>query len=349
MALEAVADPDLVQVLTTLELGALVRLVRYAWRQVPPCTLPNDHAGLAMVAGINSEEWRGVQSRLLLAAGAMPVPQNTTAGTGGRLLLSYARRLHDTLASDAAHRAAVRSAVGRKGAQARWCAGDDAKGMPEVCQRHALGMPKAFVADSSARTAPLLKALERSDLNANPERSSAEGRLPEKTPDAPAIAGAIFDGLEAAAAAKVELWRKSQVEQVLRAGLKPFASRLVDPKGRGRDPEIDIRRIAAMPHVTPAAAEIALGRMVEADRDPVNGPVRALVGYLITALGCKSRGSGRPEPLTPHLHDQPIVDKWDAARAKVFDATRTLEAARAAARRLDAAGLAPKAPEARHA
>lgn len=351
IALESVADPDLVQVLTTLELGALLRLVRYAWRQDPPCTLPDEPAGLAMVAGITTEEWEVMRGRLLLAAGAVPAPQDTTAGTRGPLLLSYARRLHDTLASEAAHRAAVRTAVGKKGAHARWSQTDDAKGMPEVCQRHALGMPEASKADSSARTALRLKALERSDLNSNLERSSAEGRLPEKTIDAPAIAGAIFDGLDAAATAKVELWRKSQVEQVLRAGLKPYqdAGRLVDPKGRVRDHERDLRRIAAAPHVTPAAAEIALGRLGEADRDPARGPVQAVMGYLIAALGCSARSGARPEPLTPYLHDQPIVDRWEAARAKVFDSTRTLEAARATAMRLDAAGLGTPAREVRRA
>lgn len=344
---DRLVDPEMGSGLSTLELGVLVRLVRYAWRQMPPCTLPAEDASLAAVAGVTVEEWLRMQTRLLLALGSMqPHTEATTprAGHPGRITLGHARRAYEDQAAKAAATNAIRSAAGKKGAEVRWTSQPDGKRMAQPWQTHAFAMRLPF-SDAPTLNARTRKALERlnPELNLKAERSSAEDSLPGKTPDAPVVAGAIFDGLEAQAAAKVDLWRKSQVEHILREGLKPYIR-----AGRaGTQTERDIRAIASTPHVTPAAAEIALDRLASREQDATKEPLRSVVGYLIATLGAKMGG----RPLTPYLTDQPIVDRWDELARQVFDSSRTLAAARAAAGRIDAATQAAVQPRAgvRHA
>ncbi len=341
---DRLVDAEIGTGLSTLELGVMVRLVRFAWRQSPPCTLPNDHASLAAVAGVTVEEWQRMQTRLLLALGTLPSQMEAATPHSGppeRITLGHARRAFEDQAAKAAATNAIRSAAGKKGAEARWTQGPDGKRMANAWQTHAFAMAEPSSAPN-ARTHGALERL-RPGINPEAERSSAEGSLSGRSIDAPAIAGAIYDGLEAQAAAKVELWRKSQVEQILREGIKPYAV-----AGRaGRQVERDVRAIAGVPHVTPAAAEIALGRLTEREEDPDKEPIRSAMGYLINALGAKAGG----QPLTPYLTDQPVVDRWDQAAMKVFDSSRTLEAARGAARRFDAATQTAAQPRAgiRHA
>lgn len=335
--LDRLVDVEVGTGLSTLELGVLVRLIRFAWRQQPPCTLPDDEASLAAVAGVTVEEWRRMQTRLLLALGTLPPHAEATtprAGHPGRITLGHARRAFDDQAAKAAATNAIRSAAGKKGAEARWTQGPDGKRMANAWQTHAVAMAEPF----PTPIARPREALERlnPELNLKAKRSSAEDSLSGRTLDAPAIAGAIYAGLEAQAAAKVDLWRKSQVEQIIREGIKPYVQ-----SGRAdRQVERDIRAIASTPHVTPAAAEIALDRVASRDQDPTKEPLRSAMGYLISALGAKADG----QPLTPYLTDQPIVDRWDELARQVFDSSRTLEAARAAARRIDAATAAASGP-----
>ena len=340
---DRLVDAEIGTGLSTLELGVMVRLVRFAWRQSPPCTIPNEEASLAAVAGVTVEEWRRMQTRLFLALGTLPPHAEATtprAGHPERITLGHARRAFEDQAAKAAATNAIRSAAGRKGAEARWTQGPDGKRMANAWQTHAFAMAEPFPTPI-ARPREAMERL-RPGINPEAERSSAEGSLSGRSIDAPAIAGAIYDGLEAQAAAKVELWRKSQVEQILREGIKPYAV-----AGRaGRQVERDVRAIAGVPHVTPAAAEIALGRLAEREQDPDKEPIRSAMGYLIAALGAKAGG----QPLTPYLTDQPVVDRWDEAARKVFDSSRTLEAARGAARRIDAAAASgPRPGSVRHA
>lgn len=93
----------------------------------------------------------------------------------------------------------------------------------------------------------------------------------------------------------------------------------------------ELRNIAWHPNVRPALAEIALARCLLADSDADKGPLGNPIAYLIRSLGaCKG---GRP--LAPYLTDQPVLDKWAKAEAKVFDSAKVMAAATTAARKFD--------------
>jgi uncharacterized protein YdaU (DUF1376 family) len=57
----------LLEGLSTLELGALYRLLAYAWRNSPPCTVPRSRTSLVAVTGVTVEEWDAIKNRLFLA------------------------------------------------------------------------------------------------------------------------------------------------------------------------------------------------------------------------------------------------------------------------------------------
>lgn len=60
----------LLEGLSTLEVGAAYRLLAYAWRNNPPCTIPRSRASLVAVIGVTFEEWDAIKTRLFLALGA---------------------------------------------------------------------------------------------------------------------------------------------------------------------------------------------------------------------------------------------------------------------------------------
>jgi hypothetical protein len=187
--------------------------------------------------------------------------------------------------------------------------------------------------------------------------------------DPASIAGAIFDGLEAAARAKLDEYRRSQCEQMIRKACDPWlkAGRILtrqrmvtlpggkkELRGGGQartECEREIRTIAAHPNVRPALLEICLTRCAVRDQDPDQDPIDNPIGYVIKALGAYAGG----KPLTVYLGDQAIVDKWDAQERRVFDSARTMAAATEAARRVDAKARAmdpdaqPPRQEVRHA
>jgi len=281
-----------------LDVGAAVRLVRAAWIAEIPCTVPQ--CSLAAVAGVTDTEWAGLAPRLLLALAAAPHPGTAIPDL---LVLARARATYDQLAAKAQAVAAQRSLAGRGNRQ------EAANGPSTGRQRAVNGpfeRPVSGPGEGAVRAlAPAPGALERSQFKRNSERFGA----PEKAAfgkEPQAVVAAIHAGLEGEAASKLERWRREQVVQVLSAYLHKA----------GRADAIDLaRRIAAYPHVTPAAAEIASGRCDEAG---AANPA----AYLITALGAKRGGT----PLTPYLSDQAVIDHWAGQRDKVWNAGLTLAA-----------------------
>lgn len=181
----------------------------------------------------------------------------------------------------------------------------------------------------------------------NLERSSAQqpakvgiggvdrpaNRPPDRL-DGQAIAGAIHAGLEANAEAKLREWNRSQASQVLVAALAPMAAQglVVDADGRQkRNWREEIAKIVEYPHVTPAAAEIAVNRLRARMNNADEDQQQNVIGYLINALGAKRSGG----PLEPYETDAAIVDAWAQKARQVFDSERVKLAAQEAGRRID--------------
>lgn len=73
--LDHLGPPGLIEAMSATELGAFLRLLRFAWDQPTPCSLPPDSAMLAAVARVSQAEWDSIRSRVLLAFPPQSSPQ----------------------------------------------------------------------------------------------------------------------------------------------------------------------------------------------------------------------------------------------------------------------------------
>lgn len=55
------------EAMSTLELGAVYRVLAYAWRNTPVCTIPRSRTSLVSITRVTPEEWDGIKNRLFLA------------------------------------------------------------------------------------------------------------------------------------------------------------------------------------------------------------------------------------------------------------------------------------------
>jgi len=306
-----VADEGLVRTFTPQAVGAMLRLVDYAWQATRPCTLPADQASLAMVAGVNREEWARLQPLLFLALDAA---EDNGGATPSLLVLRRAETAYRNLLARQEAVSRQRSLAGRGNRQAP---GERAVNGPSTGRQRAVQKPVSDASVGALRAhADARGALERSEKYINQERSSAE------------VVGEITAGLEAQATARLEHWRKTQVMQLLTEACRRWGK---------QNAEQGIRDIAAYPHVTPAAVELAIGR---ADQKALANPL----GYVINATGAKVGGKA----LTPYLSDIPVIEKWDKARAKVWNGELAQAAVQTAVLKFKAQAAAPTAKE-RHA
>ena len=319
--LDAVCQPGLLA--GPLDVGVVVRLVRAAWGAEIPCTVPQ--CSLAAVAGVTDTEWAGLSPRLLLALAAAPHPGTAIPDL---LVLTRARATYDQLSARARAVSAQRSAAGRGNRQAD-C--QERPNGPSTGRQRAVDGPferPVFEAGTGTvrALAPAPGALERSQSIHKSERSSAAEKTTFGKAEAAGgrvggvggIVGSIHAGLEGEATAKLERWRREQVIRLLGEHLH----------AAGRSDAGDLaRRIAQYPHVTPAAAQIAIGRCEEAG---ASNPA----AYLIAALGARKGGS----PLTPYLSDQAVIDHWAKQRDKVWNAGITMAAVERAVLRVERSG-----------
>lgn len=330
-------DAETMDAFSNAELGQLARLLGRLL-QAPDRSIPADGAALARMLG---EE-------------PSPAVLGRFRQDGNRLRCAQV----DDVLEEAAERRRLLSEAGRRGNARRWLAkstNPSGEAAPagatdrSPCDRQAIGWrspPDRHPADATesaeflahAAASRARAALQRRDSNSNPLRSGARtaGEMPTRSE----IAGAIHDGLEAAAEARLSEYRRCQATTLLeRAFAGWLAEKRIQPRKPGH-PLPDARRealkIAAYPQATPAACEIAIIRCDSEHADPNEGPVANPIAFVIGVLGAHRNG----KPFEHRLHEQPIVDKWDAAERRVFDSAKTMAAADAAARRIDDARAA---------
>lgn len=340
-SIELLLEPGSLDVLSAIELGAVVRILRLAWHRVPGCCVPADERSLATVARVTSAEWLGMQAQLLACMRAVP------AGSG--LLSCDIARMHY---QGLVHAQAAAQEQRRRAGQASAAARLQRSVTPSPASRpeaEPTGVQRPFNGRSTAVQRPLeigsggagtrfggdtarfvSSALVRSDSNANQERSSAEGS------DAPGVDGpngragviaAIHAGIDATAQARLTEWRRTMSRQLLEQAAKRWAAegRLGNDAGRGSSIDSGfVIRIAGSPLALPALVAIAIGRADEA-----NAP--SAMGYVASALGLvRGRGSkiksNYGKQLTPYLGDQAVLDHW----ARLEEAQVGAERAKAA-------------------
>lgn len=293
--------------LSPLELGVVYRLLAAAWLQ--GCVLPADPVALATIAGVGVEEFRAIQPRLVWAMGIRWNQSRSGA------ICVHAAAVFASQSARVSSLSTARSEAGKAGAARRWKQQAPMEGDGKR-MAIAIGLPSVAIPESSARS--LNPALERSDLDANQERSSAS---------APGVIATIHAGIDATAAAKVTGWRVQRSLELLRAAAKGWTE---EGRRRGKPTDdCDLIRIAQDGRVSPALVQIALAREAEARSD---NPL----GYVIAALGVR-RGGGA---LTPYLSDQPVIDRWAALEAKQVDAERAKSALTGFVARIDARAAA---------
>lgn len=108
--LSLLTEPAIFGTLGTLEVGAVYRLVVYAWSQADACVVPDDNMSLAAVAGCSDEEWARIGRRVLLALGATQAPRS------GYLTLEKPRSVFADLAAKCTRARAQRT----EASHARW-------------------------------------------------------------------------------------------------------------------------------------------------------------------------------------------------------------------------------------
>lgn len=276
-----------------------------------------------MVAGVSVQAWGDLAPSVLWAIG-----------------FDGAKCTHVTVAIEAIEQRqsavrATKAAAGKAGAERRWktqqlrpamankpMAGDSS------CMARAIHVPSGAIPEqrTPVLSAPTYRAggvraqrsaLERSDLDINQERSSAQ-TVENQTRvgvDAGSVVGRIHAGLDATAAAKLSEWRRSRSREMLEQAAARWLKegRLTDRRGRKAE-SIDqafIIRIAGHPNVTPALVAIAIQR---ADEKNTTGSL----GYVCNALGARNGGN----PLKPYVFDQPLLEHWARLEAAQVDAAR---------------------------
>lgn len=107
LELDCLGPPEIVSALAPVELGALLLLLRAAWGQEPPCSVPDDDEAILRWSGLRPGERPGY---------LQTVRRLFIAGGEGRLVHETASRYWHRLDE----RASRRSAAGRAAIQSRW-------------------------------------------------------------------------------------------------------------------------------------------------------------------------------------------------------------------------------------
>ncbi len=306
--------------LTTLEVGALYRLVRFAWRQDPPCSLPGEDSSLAMVAGVTDEEWSRLRPRILLALAVTqtaPPTHGPAGGSTGRVSLGHTRRIYDDLAARAAKNAADKRAAGLASARSR--GSTCSTGAEQVLNRCSAPVAAAPSLRSSSLSIPA-PTLQRSShqsaiQSAQSERSSGE--------DVIAVLG---EGARAILAEKVSAWRREQSLRLLQEAIAKWRA-----AGLTTCPVSKSSEIAAGEHSDPARVEYLIG---EADamiaQEQARGRRCNPVGLVIAGVGLSEKRRGRPADVPMFVSER--WAKLQASTLQLLEAQAALSAKLARAR-----------------
>lgn len=277
--------------LTLAEEGAFIRLASAAWREEPPCSLPDDSTFLAGVVGITVDKW----PRLSRLAGAF------TLGTDGRLHLPLLRALYDRLATqaDSARRrtqaATAAAAAKRRGG----VVGESVTEHPSrIVRNGSVTDPLRMAAPSEeARAREERSALQRSSPEINSQRS-----LSAQSTDVIARIGSA--GARALTEEKIHAWRRSQALSQLRSFVESLRA-----GGLSNVPLSKADELAGGPWSSPERVDAAICRVK--DRMAVKDCHKP-VGYLIAMLGLSAKGRAS-------LVEVPLViaAKWEQQEAAV--------------------------------
>lgn len=317
LVIEDLSDGELLWELSSMEIGAGLRLLRTGWRQDDPCTLPDEDAFLATVARITDEEWSRVRPRIFLALSA------TGGYPGGRVLLSRARRVYDTLslawdqkrsAGRASAAARARSSVGAP----------EPNGRSTTVERPLNARSTTVAAPSLRSSLPLALPLNRPTEQLNP------GAL-QGAQDVIALLG---DGARAILDQKVEQW---QLEKSL--GMLQEAFSRWSKAGLTGVPLSKASELARCTHATPARVnyliedadgKIAHGKNTGRSVNPV--------GIVIHGLGESEASQGTPVPVPIF-----VTERWSRLQASTL---QVMQAQAAISAKVNAAktALGPSAP-----
>lgn len=306
-------EPGVAEGLSTLEVGSLYRLVRFAWHQEDPCTLPDEDSSLAMVAGITSEDWRRLRPRLFLALAA------TGCTPGGRLRLQHARRVFDDQASRASSTSAAKRAAGLAGARARWQ--QDGRRMADdgTCHSRAMQVPSEAPSVRSERSS------DRSSLALPLQRSSSQGAIPIAPLERSGASGEeviaiVGEGARAILTEKAEAWRRAQSLGMLQSAIAKWRA-----AGFTSCPVTKASELSAGRYAEPARVEA----LIE-EADALVAQAKACgkrcnpVGFLIHGLGASERSRGRPSEIPLFVSQK--WSKLQAATLKSLEAQAALHA-----------------------
>lgn len=325
------------------------RLLKTSWARRG--SLPTDERALAMVAGVDPQTWVTLASRVLWALGY--------DGNSCRFVVKAIEAALQSLTATSA----AKARAGKAGAERRWSADKDKsslvdnstttpdrtfRGMADdsSCHARAIHVPSSAIPEapeaffgSPARAKSA--ALERSDLNTNTKRSSAQ------TFDNHDVVGRLHAGIDAKAAAALRPWQITEARRLLMAAAERWqtqgklyrraAQRGPDGKVIGyRDVVTDsidvafIVRTASHARVTPMLMEIAIRR---ADQESIEKPL----GYIRNALGTFDGG----EALTPYVSEVDLIRKWERIERDIVDAERAKAATTDLLARIGSNGVQP--------
>lgn len=277
--------------LSAIEIGTAYRLLRAAWDQPDPCTLPADDTFLAMVAGITDEEFARSKPRVLLTLACRSLPDR-------RYLFEVARRVYDEQADIADRRR--RQTAAATNAAALKKRGRSTTDNPSRIRYGSTTDPSGQNAPSYLSSTP---ALHRSSLSANQSAQSGE--------DVIAVMG---DGARAILKDKIAEWKRSECLRMMQAAFSQWiASRITNipmqkaselASGRWAEPA----RVEWL--IEDANNKIAAAKAKGERSNPI--------GVLMHGLGESKASRGRAVDI-PLFH----AEKWEkkiAAQLKIADA-----------------------------
>jgi len=296
------APPGVTERFTATEDGAFRRLLRYAWRQVPPCTLPDDAGVLAAVAGITTQQWSEC-SRLALT---------WTRGADGRLTLTQALAVK---LAEATAAAALRETK-RKASRARWDRPPDARAI------HVQSMCNARASD-----APSSEARARAERSAL-LRSSEQNRIlrPLSAPGEEVIAQVGSARAQELGADFVRAWRTGQSARMLSAAIRDWQQRGYVAVAL---PAHKAGELATGQHAEPARVAAAVERVNAAIREGERNKskrVRNAFALLVSLLGAQRAGG---VPMEVDLYTRRRWDELEALAVRQAQADVSMQAARA--------------------
>lgn len=278
--------------LSLAETGAFFRFAAASWRQVPPCTLPDDPDALAEVAGVSRENW----PRLTRLVGAL-----TTRGDDGRLHLPELRSVYDRLLGQA-QAARSRTAAATAAAAAKRRSVTDSPS--RIIRNGSVTDPLRTAAPFREARAPAERsALQRSSSDEFQRSSSAQG-LSASSADVIAKIGSA--GARALATDTLRRWQHGQAVRMVAAIIEQW--RQAD-KISSAIPLSKATEIADCPFASPARCAAAIEAVRDAiARDECRSPFGMLTG-LIGAV----RHPRTPKPMDIPLHVQRRWDEIEAA------------------------------------